>query len=258
MSTIPMDPRLRARRIEVLRAQGRRRLRILIALVIASVLAVAVWWVIVRSPLFDVDGIEVVGAGRVDVDQVIAAAGIDRGEPLVEVDVEAAEAAVADLPWVDTVRADVGLRGEVTLELTERVPVAALRGEEGWLVVDVHGRVLDRRSSLEGVNVIIDGPSWSVDPGGWVGERALPAIELAAALPAGIASKIASIADGEENGLELVLFGGGRVVIGSTDELDAKFHSTLTMLTQVDLRCLDRIDVRAPAVPVLTRIDGCS
>ena len=197
------------------------------------------------------------GATRVDPDQVVAVAGIDRGEPLVEVDVEGAESAVADLPWVDSVRGSVGVDGAVTLELTERVPVAAVRGASGWLLVDADGRVLDRRSSLEGVEVVIDGPRWNVEPGDWIAERALPAIELAAALPAGVAPKVASIADGD-GGLELVLFGGGRVVFGSTDELDAKFHSTLTMLLQVDLRCLDRIDVRAPAVPVLTRVDDCS
>ena len=58
--------------------------------------------------------------------------------------------------------------------------------------------------------------------------------------------------------LELVLFGGGRVNLGDATDLDQKFLSALTMVVQLDLACLDSIDVRAPSVPVLTRTAGCS
>ena len=41
-------------------------------------------------------------------------------------------------------------------------------------------------------------------------------------------------------------------------QLDQKFLAVLTMLDQVSLNCLERIDVRAASVPVLTRLPDCS
>ena len=57
----PIDPRIRDRRVEVLRTQGRRRLRWMIGLiVIGSVVAAA--WVVTHSSLLDVGRIRVTGA----------------------------------------------------------------------------------------------------------------------------------------------------------------------------------------------------
>ena len=63
-SAPPIDPRLRARRIEVRRVEGRRRLQRLVdmgllAMVVAAFLG-ALW-----TPLLDVDEVRVEGAGAV-------------------------------------------------------------------------------------------------------------------------------------------------------------------------------------------------
>lgn len=257
MSTVPIDPRIRARRVEVLRHEGRRRLRWIITLAVVAALAVAGWWAVTASPLLDVDAIRVDGAGRTSTEAIVAASGITKGQPLVEIDTRAAEEQIASLPWVRDVRADRALTGEVTFSITERTPVAAVPGEEGWLVVDADGRVLEVRDVVDPDLVVVDGPTWQIAPGGWVSERALPALDVASLLPTGLRPKVASILDGDD-GLALMLFGGGRVVLGDTSELDAKFLSALTLVVQVDLTCLDHIDVRAPAVPVLTRREECS
>ena len=104
---------------------------------------------------------------------------------------------------------------------------------------------------------VLEASKRSAEPGQWVDSELAPLLEVATRLPAGLAPKIASIETGR-GGLELELVSGGRVLVGNTDELDAKFLSTLTMLVRLELGCLDWIDVRAPAVPVLTRLDDCS
>ena len=256
-----MDPRLQARRVEVLRLRGRRRLRLVAVVVAVVVTAVAIWWLIARSPLLDVDEVSVDGAVQTPVDAIVEVAGIQEGEPLVQVDTDHAKAAIAALPWVDEVTASRSMTGKVGFTVTERVPVAALPGADGWLVVDSDGRVLEVSDELEAGLVVVDGARWNAQPGGWIGEAALPALEVASLLPSGLQPKVASIQVvdlGVTEQLELVLFGGGTVLLGDSIELDEKFLSALTMLVRVELRCVDEIDVRAPAVPVLTRIDECS
>lgn len=256
MTVMSMDPRVQARRIEVMRLRGRRRLRLLLALAVGSAIALVAWWTILHSPWFDVDTVTVQGIDRTSPADVIAAAEINVGQPLLNLETSAAEQAIAALPWIATVDATTNLGGDVSFVVTERVPVAAVPGADGWLVVDADGRVLEHRAVVPTDVTVVEGRAWHAEPGGWVGEGALPALDVAALLPANLRSIVASVrSDGA--GLQLVLFGGGLVDLGDAADLDQKFLSTLTLLMRVDLDCLDRIDVRAPRVPVLTRLDAC-
>ncbi|MEO1065281.1 MAG: FtsQ-type POTRA domain-containing protein, partial [Actinomycetota bacterium] len=100
MTTVVVDPRLRARRIEVLRAEGRRRLRWVV--VVFTLIGIGVVTLVaLRSPLFDVDRITVSGAERTSTSAITAAADLDLDEPLVEVDLGAIAARVEELPWID-------------------------------------------------------------------------------------------------------------------------------------------------------------
>ena len=72
MTVMSMDPRVQARRIEVMRVRGRRRLKLLLALVIATALALGAWWTLLHSPWFDVDALTVQGVERTDPAEVIA------------------------------------------------------------------------------------------------------------------------------------------------------------------------------------------
>ncbi len=256
-SAVPMDPRLQARRIELLRQQGRRRLRVLVALVASTALVATGWWVVARSPLFTVDQVVIDGAERTPAAVIVEAAGIAIGEPLLEVDTNGAREAIAALPWVGSVTSDRTIGGEVRFTISERQPVAAVRGADGWLLVDAEGRVLDDRARVPKGVVAVEGARRQVRPGGWIGKRSLPALEVAALLPQGLRAQVAAIAE-IDAGIELELVDGGRVLVGDTTELDDKFLAALTMVTRADLTCLDAIDVRAPTVPVLTRTDGCS
>ncbi len=257
MSALTMDPRLRARRIEVMRVRGRKRLWVLIALVSLILATLGGWWVVMKSPLLDVDRVNVTGAEHTSVAAIVEASGVTNGQPLVEVDGSTARLAIADLPWVQSVTSDRSLGGDVEFVVVERQPVAAMRGTESWLLVDRDGRVLDTAEDVPVGLLTVGGSRWQVAPGGWIGESALSALDVAALLPAGLQPKVASVQT-VSDGLELVLFGGGRVILGDSSELDQKFLSALTLLVRLDISCLDRIDVRAPSVPVLTRVDDCS
>ncbi len=107
----PVDPRVRARWIAARRAEGRRRLRIVLSLVgVLVVLGAA--YAVVASPLLDVDRVVVKGTVRTTLAQVETAGGVRRGDAMVWLDAGAAARRIAALPWVRDARCRARLAGD--------------------------------------------------------------------------------------------------------------------------------------------------
>ena len=58
--------------------------------------------------------------------------------------------------------------------------------------------------------------------------------------------------------LDAALAEGGEIRFGSAKELDLKVTAAKTVLADVDLACLETLDVRVPGSPALTRNQTCS
>ncbi len=255
-SAPPIDPRIRARRIEVRRVEGRRRLQRfvdlgLLAMVVAAFLG-ALW-----TPLLDVDEVRVEGAAHTGAEVVRAHAGIGRGDRLVAVDLHGAGTRVAALPWVGAVTVHRGVDGVVAISVTERTAVAAVGTGDAAMLVDRAGRVLGPVAGAPGVGPVIELTGVSAVPsvGAFLESSqsdALHAIERISAAAPGAVRAVAA------QGLTAQLVQGGAVRFGDTSQLDAKVRSLRTVLDQVDLRCLAVLDLRLPGSPVLTREEGCS
>lgn len=251
----PIDPRIRARRIEVRRGQGRRRLQRLVDVGVVAAVAlgfVAALW----SPLLDVDELRVDGAARSGEQAVLEQAGISVGDRLAGLDLHAAGARVAALPWVQEVQLTRGVDGVVTVDVRERTPVAAVASGGATLLVDAEGRVLGPASSAPDVGglVVLEGAE-APAPGAYLGAGAADALALAAAVARTVPGAVAAV---RAEGLTATLVQGGEVRFGDARQLDAKVRSLATMLDQVDLSCLAVLDLRLPANAVLTREEGCS
>jgi hypothetical protein len=101
------------------------------------------------------------------------------------------------------------------------------------------------------------------DIGGKVGPRRRRWLDVLR-LCLGLAGRLAAVVPGSISvvtvgeGLTATLAQGGEVRFGDTSRLTAKLRSLETVLQQVDLVCLDQLDLRAPGNPVLTRRAGCS
>jgi cell division protein FtsQ len=253
-----IDPRIRARRIEVQRDAGRRRLRRLVD--VGLVLAVAAGFLVaLRSPLLDVSSVEVAGADRTGAAAVVQAAGIAEGDQLIDVRPGRAAHHVADLPWVGRVTVHRSLGGRVEIVVTEREPAAVLGEGPAAVLVDATGRVLAKVADVPDVAeglVRVQGVHGDLVPGADLGRAAAGGLSLAKRLADVVPGAIASVSIGDE--LTATLAQGGEVRFGDTTRLAAKLRSLQTVLEQVDLHCLDRLDVRAPGNPVLTRRAGCS
>ena len=256
-ATAAIDPRFRQRLVSVRRAEGRRRLRwasgLVGVLTVAAMAAAAS-----QSALLDLDHLEVSGAARTTPDEVLGASGLADGGPLINLDLDDAERAVAELPWVAEVDLVREWPATVRAEITERVPVAALARTDGsWALADLDGRVLATVAERPAGAVAVGGFEAGPD-GAQLDDAVGPALAAAAAVPPELRSEVAEVAAGPEgDSVAGVLTTGGVVDLGPPTDLDAKWLAVLTIIDAVGAECIATLDVRVPDGPLLTRAAVC-
>jgi cell division protein FtsQ len=246
-----IDPRIAARR-DAVEGENRRRRgrRWLVIVVLAAVLAGA--WYITRTPLLDVDHIQVHGSGVTTDEEVLTASGIRNGEPLLEVDTSASAARVRELPWVDSATVVRNWNGLISITITERAPVAIVTGDTGTpMLVDRTGRVLGPDGPFDPIDIVVEGPVAGA-PGATI-DGAGGALEVASLLTEGVRSRVSSITTAPDGSILVHLKPQGVVIMGPPTNLAAKVASLRTAMAQVDQRDLASINVVNPSTPVFTR-----
>ncbi len=284
-------PKFRERRAEVEDQTQRSRQRRLI--VLAGLIALGLLgWAATQSALLDVDEVRIVGAERTSAAYLRNVAGVELGTPVLGLDTNTIEERLALLPEVAAVTVASNWGGLVTVEITERLPVARIESADGTAVIAGDGLVLEiiERIPLGGgtglsntglgdtglsntdevgdpapleplppeIDVLpeIAGAMFSTDRGRQIPDVLDDALRVAAVLPA----DISSVTDRIEitvDSLVLKVVGGGDIALGDARDLDAKFDAVRAFLAQVDLSCLDTLNVRAPSVPVIRRTPNC-
>ena len=248
---ISIDPRIRQRRIEVRREEGRRRLRFLIGVVVVLLLAGSAA-AATRSPLLDVDHIHVTGNRHATDGRLLSAGRLAKGVLMIEVDTGAVERGMESLRWVASARVSREWPSTVRVEVVERTAVAAVAVADGrWAPVDRHGRVLEpvpERPALPALAGVLPlDPARRTTP-----TSARPALAVVAAMRGPLTTAVAGVAP-TSSGLDLQLHGGGVVRFGAPTEVEAKLAALGAVLERVDPTTVAVIDVRVPDAPVLTR-----
>jgi len=290
---LPIDPRIRQRRIEVRRKEGRRRLKVLCA-VIGSALMAAAGYGIAHSRLLVVHHVEVFGASHTGREQVLASARVG-GLLMIDVHTEQVARRLDQLAWVATTAVSRQWPTTITIRITERTPAALVAAGPGQLgVVDDTGRVLalnpapspspsrspspsPSRSPRAPASPspshspgLVPGPHLptivGLEPAGPPGSSLTDGAPLQAALALVAAVrrdlvpsattwiKIIEVSDAGE--LSAILNPAVIIRLGQPDELDAKFQALRDLLAQIPLNGVATIDVRVPDAPVLTRRGG--
>jgi cell division protein FtsQ len=252
-----IDPRIRARRIEVRRTEARRRLHRLSLLGAAAAVLVGAWW-LTLTPLLDVDHVRVEGADHTGAGAVRDAIDIHRGDALLTADIGGAARLLSKLPWVATAQVRRSWPGTVSITVVERLPVAAIAATTGgWVVVDGSGRQLATQKEPALDLVRIAGRAIVPDLGAAAGERYRGALDLAAAIPPSLRGAVASLWPQRDGSLEstVTLPGGATAVarFGVADQLEAKLVALAAVLERADLDRVRLIDLRVPGAPALTR-----
>ena len=246
MSSVPIDPRIRERRIEVIREAGRRRLRI--TLVVASaIIVVGLTFLAIRSPLFNLDHVRVTGAQRESAEAVQAAARLHLGDPLMFIDTGAVARRIEQLPWVERAVVHRDFPGTLKIAITEYVPTSYVRRSDGSAVlIASNGRAvaLARTAPAVGVEIRSEG----LPPA--VGSLVSPpeAADVMRHLPDRLRAQVSAIDVGDTFALELR--SGGQVRLGTLDHLRAKGAAALGVIDHLAGQAFTYIDVSAPQAPV--------
>ncbi len=252
---LQIDPRIRARRIEVRRDEGRRRLRRL-GFLATAVLLLAVGYGVVHSPLLGVRKLRVSGGEHTPASLILRASGLRRGAAMVDVSTVTAERRIEALPWVAKARVRKSWPGTIRIDVTERRAVAQVPAGSQWLSVDRSGRVLEMRDERR--NDLLALP-WDGPPGqpGATLSLSRDLLALAAALPPAFETKVEGV-QGSGSSIALELAGGATVRLGDGAALRQKLIAALTIIGTPAGACASVINVEVPSAPTLTARKGCA
>lgn len=240
-----IDPRIRARRVEVQRDEGRRRLRRLLTVVIVLGVVAGAWG-ITRTPLLDVDHVRVAGASKTGAQAVADATGIHLGDALLTAALGRAADRVAALPWVQTVEIRRAWPGTVKVVVVERSPVAAVpTRDQRWVLVDAQGRQLAVTQNLDESLVRIDSQPIAAEPGSDVEGRTSVALQVAASIPETLRARVIALRPAAGGTVEgTVRLGDGSdawLRFGTPAQTAAKWLALLSVLDEADPARLEEI-----------------
>lgn len=236
---------------------GPRRLWLLWTALAVVVLA-AGGYSATRSELLDVDRVQVLLSGDSPLTEVevVEVAKILPGTPMLDLDLDAVAGRIRDLPYVAEVAAERDWPGTVRVWVAVRLPVAnAVEPGGGMALLDAQGTVLEFVVDTHPVL-----PTIRVDRFGKPGSRVLridPLLRAAGAISSDLGAWILALS-AAGSGVRAELVGGVVVDLGLGEDYADEMRSLATVLTRVDLRCLESIDVSIPQNPVVIRsTTGC-
>ena len=224
-------------------ARRRRRLRTAGVLLGVSAVGAVLGWVLLGSGLLGVARVEVVGAGRVPEAQVLRAADVRPGTPMLRVDTAGAARRVLALRPVRAAQVDRVWPRLVRITVRERVAAAVAPRGSGWALVDRTGvdfaSVAGRPRGLPVVSAPVD-----------QGPRALRAtLDVLDALSPGVRAQVRQVRAASTDRITLQLTRGRSVEWGSAGRSARKAAVLQVLLT----RKARVYDVSAPDMPTTSR-----
>jgi cell division protein FtsQ len=252
--TRSMDPRVRARRIAVKRAAGKRRLLWVAAAALVIILIVGTLAVF-SSSLFAVEDVRVQGATYTEFydDAALQAVVEDlTGEPILLVDTLEAERRLELIPWIERAIVTTDFPHSVMIDVRERQPLAAFQGtlDGRYRIIDREGRVLDVIDGRPADYMLITGQAPDVERGALAGAPWAAAAQLVAALPSEIRNITTSASvDAGTGDLGLQLQPAVTVRLGGFAGVDAKL-ARLLQAVRDGLLGIVSIDVSTAEVSV--------
>lgn len=227
-------------------ARRRRALQLAAGVLVLAVLGGGLW----SGPLLGVRSVQVDGATTLPAALVREAAGIQEGRSLLRVDVDAARAAVAELPQVESVTVTRGWPSRVVITLVERTPLAVV-GEAGRRsLLDARGVLFDSVTGEPPAGVV---PLSVADPGP-DDAATTAALAALAALPESVREQVARVEAPGPDEVVLVLPDGPLVRWGGAEESEKKagiLGALLDQLASGALEPADELDLSVPDAVVL-------
>ncbi len=277
-----VDPRIKARRIAVIRAEGRKRLRIVAVGLGVVVLAGAAFWGS-HTHLLDVDRIIISGGTPDSFEEVLESSNLETGSAMLYLDIDAAEGSIESLPWVRSAKVWRDWPATVRVVVEPRQPAAVVPAAPNRAaVIDPEGYVIswaslsgDSAEALGGFGSFAGNPQSQLAGGlpyvsvpftGQLGDVHLTAagpLAVVEAMPDDLRAWVSEVTLNEtpeagsvvnRSGIGLRLVGGASVTLGEPILIDDKISALRAMLTGADLQCVKTIDVTMPDIATVTRL----
>jgi cell division septal protein FtsQ len=249
----PVDPRIRARRIAVAREQGRRRLRfVLVGLTVLVVAGSA--WLLVQSPILDVDHIVITGVPNDRIAAIAAASGVHRHDPLLLVSTGAVARRLDRLPGIGSVHVWRDLPGTLRISAREQGVALWARVRAGGVALIGHDGRVQRVAPAPPPGVIeLRGLAHVPAPGGAV---AVPAVvDVMRELPPALAARVGAISAAGPDDVRLYLVVGGEVRLGDLTRVHDKGVAAEAVIERMGC-ALTYVDVQSIASPVALQAPG--
>ena len=232
----------------------KRSLKLLWLLLVVLVLGVGAY-ATTQSSFLSVGEITVKGVEkRVTEEEVLEVADINQGDSMFGLDLAKADENVTSLPWVSEVTIERKWPRSILITLKEREPsvIAVIPNGEKFLL-DRSGVVLDQVNQNDASLPII-----RVDEVGVLGTQIsgiTPLLRAAEEVTSDLGAWILALAP-TGGGVRAELVGGVVAELGIGTDFRDEMRSLATVLTRVQLSCIEVIDVSIHQNPVITRTQG--
>ena len=207
-----------------------------LTLLVGAVVLAAATYVLGYSSLFTVSAVDVVGSKN----QINP--GISIGQKLARVEPRAIAAKFENLDWVESAKVSRNwINGKVTIELTERTPVAIFNNQ----VIDSTGKSFALRSEPSSPLVQIQASDL---------EAAVSAVSFFTSLPEELKSALTVVKVRSTGALVLEINNAGKNLeirwgTNSDNELKLKVYKALLALPENS--AIKRVDLSAPHAPIV-------
>ncbi len=208
-------------------ARGKvRGLKVMVWTVLLVTLFVGLGLLLYFTPIMAARNIVITGVGAVTQDEVIAAAAVKEGTPLLQVNTDDVAERVATIRRVATARVQREYPSTLRITVVERVPVVVKDYPDGPHLFDRDG--VDFATGPPPPNM----PYLEADNPGPSDPATKAALEVMTALPPDVAGQVARVSAPSVAAVTLTLTDGREVVWGTTERTDEKAQKLAALLTQ--------------------------
>lgn len=216
-------------------------LSLIVWLILLSVASVALGLVLYFTPLMSARSLDVIGTGVVTREEVVNAAQVRLGTPLLQIDTGAVANRVAAIRRVASARVQREYPSTLRITITERIPIVVKDFPDGPHLFDRDGVDFATGPPPPGL------PFIDVDSPGPADPATRAALEVMTALRPEVVAQVGRIAAPSVASITLTLADGRTVVWGTTDRTDEKAEKLAALLTQPG-----RVyDVSSPDLPTV-------
>jgi cell division protein FtsQ len=235
---------VRGTTVEAPKALGKRAVRglkLLTWLIVLTIVSVALGLILYFTPVMSARSLVITGIGAVTRDEVVDAAKVKIGTPLLQINTDQVADRVAGIRRVASARVQREYPSTLRVTIVERIPIVVKDYPDGPHLFDRDGVDFATAPPPPGL------PYIDVDHPGPTDQPTRAALEVMTALRPEVGGQVSRVAAPSVASVTLTLTDGRTVVWGTTDRTEEKAEKLAALLTQPG----HVYDVSSPDLPTV-------